>query len=108
MLRQNDDSESIDTEWISTFAKKEPHVWSIRGTNLHLYYNATGECRGLWTILETLDDGDELDHCHVRNRGECRRMIDFISPVDVEKTSDYPHWNVMTDAQKDESIRMSY
>jgi hypothetical protein len=109
MKTRSDDKEMIDGEWLSSWAKKEPHVWSVRGTNLHVYYNRGGVLNGMWTILETLDDGDELDHCHVLNRGECRRMIDLISGAggEADRPSDYPNWGCMSESQKDESIRMA-
>ena len=105
----SDDKEPIDRDWLSEWAKREPHVWSVPGTNLAIYYNQSGLLNGIWTILETLDDGDEMDHCHVVNRGECRRMIDLITSQSAEeKPADYPHWAYMTEAQKDEAIRKAY
>lgn len=105
----NDDKEPIDDDWLREWAKKEPYVWAVPGTHLALYYNKSGLLKGIWTILETLDDGDEMDHCHVVTRGECRRMIDLITnQPEEEKPADYPHWAYMTDSQKDESIRKAY
>jgi len=103
-----DDKEPIDRDWLSEWAKREPHVWAVPGTNLAIYYNQSGLLNGIWTILETLDDGDELDHCHVVTRGECRRMLDLLTSQVEEKPADYPHWAYMTEAQKDEAIRKAY
>jgi DNA-binding ferritin-like protein len=77
----DDAQELLDTDFISTFAKKAPYCWEIKGTNFALYQRQFDSYA--FELFESLDDGDERTWCIVRTRGQCRLMVEKLTGVVV-------------------------
>ena len=103
LVRQpkEDDGELLDEQWLRQFCTKKPcHggvILHIRGTEFELYKLTSpptfGYCH--WIMFKSLDDGDEMDICVVRKRGEILNLLSFLAPeggewdnVEPERASD--------------------
>jgi hypothetical protein len=80
----DDSQELLDTDFIRTFAKREPYVWAITGTNFYLYRLQDDSYS--FEIGEQLDDGDERSWCIVRTRGQCRLMVEKLTGVVISQS----------------------